>query len=87
MIKFNKYNVTDTVSKAKARVHYSLNNRTDGRECVTIYHKDYSDNLVKVFGERVIDNSDMITDYFEEGRVVLFKGDALYEPALARATS
>jgi len=27
----------------------------------------------------------MITDYFEEGRVVLFKGDPLYKPALERA--
>ena len=32
MIKFNKYNVTNTETKEKARVWYSLNNRVDGRK-------------------------------------------------------
>ncbi len=87
MIKFNKYNVTNTETKDKARVHYSLDNRADERKCVTIYHKDYTNNLVKVFGDKVIDNSDSMTDYFEKGRVVLFEDDALYGAARARATA
>jgi len=32
MIKFNKYNVSD--GQNKARVHYSLDNRIDGRKFV-----------------------------------------------------
>lgn len=84
MIKFNKYNVTDTETKKKARVHYSLDNRIDGRNCVTIYHKDYNDNMVEVFADEVIDETDSMTDYFEKGRVVLFEDHALY--AVARAS-
>ena len=87
MIKFNKYNVTDTETKEKARIWYSLDNRVDGRKCVRLYHKDYSDNLVKVFGDKVIDNTDSMTDYFEKGHVDLFQGDALYAAARARATA
>lgn len=49
MIKFNKHNVTDTETKIKARVLYSLDNRIDGRKCVTIYAKDYDRSLGKIF--------------------------------------
>ena len=51
MIKFNKHNVTDTETKIKARVLYSLDNRIDGRKCVTIYAKDYDRSLGKIFNE------------------------------------
>lgn len=45
-IKFNRYFVTD--GSTKARVNYSLDNRIDGRRCVTLYSQDYSDRLAIV---------------------------------------
>lgn len=86
MIKFNKFNVTN--GKDKARVHYSLDNRTDGRQCVTIYSKDYDRALGRVFsGDEYINNTDTMTDYFDKGRVVLFADHPLYADARARATA
>ena len=87
MIKFNKFNVTDTETKAKARVHYSVDNRIDGRECVTIYAKDYMNDLGEIFNGEVIDNSDSMTDYFEKGKVVIFPDHPEYINARARATA
>ena len=37
MIKFNMHNVTDTETKAKARVYYSLDNHVSRKPCVTLY--------------------------------------------------
>jgi len=70
MIKFNRYNVTDTVTKKKAKVFYSLDNRTDRRPAVTIYAKDYGSAM---------------TDYFEKGSVVLFEDNPNYSAARNRA--
>ncbi len=44
-IKFNKHNVANQ----KARVQYSVGNRTDGREAVTLYAKDYDRALHAMF--------------------------------------
>lgn len=85
MIKFNKYNVTN--GKIKARVHYSLDNRIDRRKCVTIYAKDYSDSLGKVFESEYQNNTDMRTDYFEKGKVVLFENHPLYTVARSSVES
>lgn len=84
-IKFNLHNVVNTETKAKARVHYSVGSRTDGREAVTLYAKDYDRSLESVFSDARND-SDSMTDYFETSRVVIFKGDARYPAALATAT-
>ena len=86
MIKFNKHNVTDTETKIKARVLYSLDNRIDGRKCVTIYAKDYDRSLGKIFNEYEND-TDTMTDYFDKGRVVLFEDHILYAKARERAES
>jgi cell fate regulator YaaT (PSP1 superfamily) len=86
MIKFNKHNVTDTETKTKARVLYSLDNRVDGRKCVTIYAKDYDRSLGKIFNEYEND-TDTMTDYFDEGRVILFEDHPLYKQARERAES
>jgi hypothetical protein len=83
MIKFNKFNVTNGTDKAK--VHYSLDNRTDGRTCVTIYAKDYDRSLGRIFDDEYTNNSDSQTDYFEKGRVVLFDDHPLYAAARAQA--
>lgn len=87
MIKFNKYNVTNTETKQKARVRYSVDNRIDGRKCVTLYAKDYMNVLDELFGSSFEDNTDMMTDYFEKGKVVLFEDHALYPAARERALS
>lgn len=86
MIKFNKHNVTDTETKIKARVLYSLDNRVDGRKCVTIYAKDYDRSLGKIFNEYEND-TDTMTDYFDAGRVILFEDHPLYKQARERAES
>ena len=87
MIKFNKYNVTNTETKTKARVFYSVDNRTDGRKCVTLYAKDWINDLGEIFSGEFVDNSDIMTDYFEKGRVVLFEDHPLYTKARERATT
>lgn len=86
MIKFNKHNVIDTETKIKARVLYSLDNRIDGRKCVTIYAKDYDRSLGKIFNEYEND-TDTMTDYFDKGRIVLFEDHILYAKARERAES
>ena len=87
MIKFNKFNVRNTTNGAKARVHYSVDNRIDGRLCVTIYAKDYVNELDEIFDGEVIDNSDVYTDYFEKGKVVIFQNHPEYNAARERATA
>ena len=85
MIKFNKYNVVDTVSKIKARVFYSVDNRTDGRKVVTIYAKDYDRKLGEIMPNAYENNTEIMTDYFEKGTVRLFEDHPLYKAARARA--
>lgn len=86
MIKFQKFYVTD--GAIKARVWYKIDGRTDGRSSVTLYAKDYDGNLGKIFpGDEYQNNTDLMTDYFEKGRVVLFAGHKLYPAALLRAAS
>lgn len=83
-LKFNKFNVTN--GAVTARVHYSVDNRIDGRKCVTIYEKDYQGNLGKLFADEDYKNdTDLHTDLFDKGRVVLFEGNPHYEIARARA--
>jgi len=82
-IKFNKFNVTNGTDKA--RVHYCLDNRTDKRDCVTIYAKDYDRALGRIFDDGYTNDTDTSTDYFEKGRVVLFADHPLYLKARARA--
>lgn len=85
MIKLQKFYVTDTETKVKAKVHYSAYTRaTDGRPCVTLYAKEYDYDLDKIFAE-CENHSDSQTDYFEKSRVVLFEDHPLYQAALARA--
>ena len=83
MLKFNKHHVTDGTTKA--RVFYSLDNRIDGLKCVTLYAKDYSNALDKLLSNSYRNETDLITDYFEKGRAVLFEDHPLYSAARARA--
>ena len=83
MMKFNKHHVTDGTTKA--RVFYSLDNRVDGRKAVTLYAKDYDNALGKLFGDSYKNDTDSMTDYFDEGRAVLFEDHPNYAAARARA--
>lgn len=85
MIKFNKYHVTN--GEIKARVFYSISNRADKRECVTIYARDYDRSLGKIFKEEYKNETDLMTDYFDEGHVTLFKDHPLYASALESAVA
>lgn len=83
MTKFNKHHVTN--GTVKARVWYSLDNRVDGRRCVTLYAKDYTDTLRTIFSDNYKNDTDLQTDYFDKGRVVLFEDHPLYAAARIRA--
>jgi hypothetical protein len=83
MIKFNKFNVTNGIDKA--RVFYSKYTRADGQECVVLYSKDYDRALGRIFSDEYVNNTDSMTDYFERGQVVLLSGHPLYAAAAARA--
>lgn len=83
MIKFQKFYVTD--GTAKARVHYSIDNRTDGRKCVTIYAKDYGHALGSMFADEYENRTDTQSDYFDKGTVRLFETSQHYAAARARA--
>jgi len=84
MIKFHQYYVTN--GKTKAKCHYSAGNRTDGREAVTIYAREYGRReFNEIFGDLAKNDSDSMTDYFETSRVVIFKDNPLYAAALERA--
>lgn len=82
-IKFNKHHVTNGATKA--RVHYALDNRADGRKCVTLYAKDYGHALGSLFSDNYKNDTDFQTDYFDKGRVVLFEDHPEYAAARVRA--
>lgn len=78
-MKFRKYFVAN--DKAKARVSYNLDNRIDGRKCVTIYAKDWGKTLGYLFQDDYKNDTDSQSDYFDKGRVVLFENHPLYQQA------
>lgn len=79
-IKFFWNGIKINGSKTLIRCFYSLDNRQDGRECVTIYARDYSGRLP---GDMfpVENGTDLYTDYFETDRTDLFLGHPLYHYA------
>lgn len=85
-IKFNKHNVTNTATKIKARVYYSNGvHAATGRKSVTLYAKDYSRDLGRVFPSKYVNGTDSMSDYFDEGRVTFFEGEEHYPAAKERA--
>ena len=84
-IKFLQFSVKNTATGESARVHYSLDNRTDGRKCVTIYAKDYGHAIGRVFGGVALyfNATDSQTDYFDQGCVRIFEQDGIYRSARA----
>ena len=87
-IRFMKHFVTDGTTKA--RVFYSAGQicrKGELMECVTLYAKDYSGNLGKIFADKYENGTDIMTDYFEEGHVRIFPSDALYSAVMARVAA
>jgi len=85
MIKLMKHYVTNGV--VKARVWYSRNHLVDGRDCVTIYAKDYDGALGRVFANHGIyrNDTDIMTDYFDKGLVRVFADSPFWNDACAKA--
>lgn len=81
-VRFNRYHVAG--NGRRARVFYSLDNRTDGRRCVTLYARDYEHHLAELFGPAYENRTDSMTDLFDEGSVDLFEDHPLYATARAR---
>lgn len=82
-IKFLAFCVKNTATGKTARVHYSLDNRADGRKCITVYARDYGHALGAVFADAAAyeNDTDSMTDYFDKGRVRMFETDAIYADA------
>lgn len=78
-IKFRKYYVT--TGDIKSRVSYHMDGRIDKRKCVCLYAKDYDRSLGKVFKGEYVNDSDMMTDYFDMGHVYLFEDSPHYTEA------
>lgn len=70
-----------------AKVWYSLDNRTDGRKCVTIYAKEYGEGrrLGYILPDTYENNTDSMVDYFEKGMCRVFEDSPYYKDARARA--
>lgn len=83
MIKFNKHHVTDGITKA--RCSYSISSRVDGRAAVNIYARDYDRSLGKIFATEYKNETDSMTDYFDQGHATIFADHPLYAAAKARA--
>lgn len=79
MIKFRQHYITNDI--IKARVSYSLDNRIDDRKCVTIYARDWDRALGKIFKEGYKNETDSMTDYFEQGHVELYENNKYYAEA------
>ena len=84
-VKFRLYHVAR--GDLKARVSYHMDNRIDGKCCVTIYAKDWCRTLGKILSEGYRNETDSMTDYFEQGSVVLFEDSPYYIEARKVAES
>lgn len=82
MVKFQKFYVTNGTQKA--RVFYSLDNRTGGRKCVTLYAKDHG-ALGEILSDAYRNDTDTATDHFDKGRAIFFEEHPDYPAARARA--
>lgn len=82
---FKKHYIQNKNSGKKCRVFYSLDNRCDGRKCVTMYAKSCLESMNGIITFE--NNSDMMTDYCESDRAVIFEDNSLYNSARSVAES
>lgn len=87
MIKLMKHYAQNTATGAKARCWYSHGRLINGRDCVTVYGKTCLENLRAVFGAEVQNDTEIMTDYFENDRYRIYPGSPLWAEAVARATA
>jgi hypothetical protein len=72
----------------RVRCWYSRGSLRTAPDAVTIYAKTYCDNLSDVFpADRVENDTDTMTDYFEKDRVRILPGDPLWDEACAMAAA
>lgn len=74
---FKKHFIQNPETKKKCRVHYSLDNRGDGRKCVTIYAKTCLDEMSGIISFE--NHSDPQSDYIVGDIAVIFEGESGYE--------
>ncbi len=78
-IKFFKKSIKKDSIKVKVNYSYSRPDETfDGLERITIYEKDWSHNLAKIFKD-TINDSDTLTDYHEAMKVKIFSDNPLFK--------
>ena len=80
-VKFSKHAIT--TSNNKARVTYSRNIWAQSAPdmpvaTITLYAKDYGNQLSPIFG-KTRNDSDPMTDYIETDRVTFYEGSAMYD--------
>lgn len=85
-IKFYYNGIKLNRSRELIKCHYSIDNRRDGQECVTIYARDYGTVLPRDLFD-VENNSDSYQDYFDTDGADIFPSHPLYPYARAAALS
>lgn len=81
-ITFHKHYVTNGTDKARVRYsYYGITSPYEPKKSITMYEKDYERNLGKVF-TNVENDSDSMTDYFEENRVRVYEGEPQFDELL-----
>ena len=84
MIKFNKFNVTDGMTKV--RVKYCTVKRNGG-DCVALYAQDFGHGLDRLLIDlESRNNTDSQTDYFDKTIAWIPASHPLYQQALARCS-
>ena len=77
----------------RARISYSTGSiylkggggKVDPRKVVTLYAKDYSGSLGKVFPDLYANETDLLSDSFDKGEVHIFEESPYYSAALRAA--
>ena len=77
MIKFVYNGIKDEEGKLH-KAHFSKGCHKDGEDIITIYARDY-DDLPRVQGLEVENDSDIMTDYFEKDRIEVRPENNFYE--------
>ena len=95
-IKFNQNFITDGITKARVSYTFGEIFKRDkmghpvvgtAAKCVTVYGKNYSSALSKIFGDQVENGTDIMTDYFENDCIRFYEGDKFYKQAFAAYTA
>ena len=80
-IRFMKFAVTKGEMSVKVTYHMSVRN---DKTCVVIYERDYGYDLGKILPGVYTNDTDIMTDYFDHGKAVLFPEHPLFAAAKAR---